>query len=377
MSTSHKRKRGGDYEDEPDDMAMARQLLPVANLPADFNEEPEDGPQYLFLVRRDARTLPMSTRVPNPYELPEPVEADSGSASSSSLLPDATWRRDFVDNFKNYRQNILQPTIHVTVPPTVHGRKIMPDKKQRGQWWAFLEGRPQSEWNPPKKASKQKDNFSQGMRGFSSERVVEDMHNDTHLPYDNSQETWRINDEGEVEKALIVDPTDSLPTPSGTPAPIDPQAMDYTSAAVSVTEAAPAPTTQSTALRPTLSLLSQIDHKYSLHLVMYFTHWINTYLEQKPGALCPTEVHGIWIFSLLARLEESISADDMNLVRHLARACMAYLKHSLSGRQPLMDARRGPLLTEKACWIVITIVADVLVQSDLWTDMESILKAAA
>lgn len=136
----------------------------------------------------------------------------------------------------------------------------MPDKKQRGQWWAFLEGRPQSEWNPPKKASKQKDNFSQGMRGFSSERVVEDMHNDTHLPYDNSQETWRINDEGEVEKALIVDPTDSLPTPSGTPAPIDPQAMDYTSAAVSVTEAAPAPTTQSTALRPTLSLLSQIDH---------------------------------------------------------------------------------------------------------------------
>lgn len=46
----------------------------------------------------------MSTRVPNPYELPEPVEADSGSASSSSLLPDATWRRDFVDNFKNYRQ---------------------------------------------------------------------------------------------------------------------------------------------------------------------------------------------------------------------------------------------------------------------------------
>lgn len=42
-----------------------------------------------------------------------------------------------------------------------------------------------------------------------------------------------------------------------------------------------------------------------------------------------------------------------------------------------MDARRGPLLTEKACWIVITIVADVLVQSDLWTDMESILKAAA
>ena len=33
------------------------------------------------------------------------------------------------------------------------------------------------------------------------------------------QETWHINDEGEVELALRIDPTESLPTPSGSPAP--------------------------------------------------------------------------------------------------------------------------------------------------------------
>jgi hypothetical protein len=27
----------------------------------------------------------------------------------------------------------------------------MPDKKDRDLWWAFLSGRPEEEWNPPKK----------------------------------------------------------------------------------------------------------------------------------------------------------------------------------------------------------------------------------
>ena len=35
-------------EDEP---VMGKQVLPVANLPSDFNGEPADGLQYLFTVR--------------------------------------------------------------------------------------------------------------------------------------------------------------------------------------------------------------------------------------------------------------------------------------------------------------------------------------
>ena len=40
-------------EDDGDDgePLLGRQILPVANLPDDFNEEPMDGMQYLFTVR--------------------------------------------------------------------------------------------------------------------------------------------------------------------------------------------------------------------------------------------------------------------------------------------------------------------------------------
>jgi hypothetical protein len=51
--SSFKRKRD-DYNDddlEEDSPSYGRQILPVANLPEDFNDEPMDGLQYLFMVR--------------------------------------------------------------------------------------------------------------------------------------------------------------------------------------------------------------------------------------------------------------------------------------------------------------------------------------
>jgi len=45
-----KRKRDFDFDDD-DEPSLGRQILPVANLPEDFSEEPADGMEYLFLVR--------------------------------------------------------------------------------------------------------------------------------------------------------------------------------------------------------------------------------------------------------------------------------------------------------------------------------------
>lgn len=70
----------------------------------------------------------------------------------------------------------------------------MPDKQERDLWWAFLEGRPESEWNPPKQPKQKK------IKGFQASAQPEHAH-----------------DEGEVELALRVDPTESFPTPSCTP----------------------------------------------------------------------------------------------------------------------------------------------------------------
>ena len=38
-------------EDDEDEPSFGKQILPVARLPDDFNGEPVDGLQYLFMVR--------------------------------------------------------------------------------------------------------------------------------------------------------------------------------------------------------------------------------------------------------------------------------------------------------------------------------------
>jgi hypothetical protein len=51
MAPGQKRKRGYDDDDDGENASGMRQILPVANLPADFAGEPTDGMQYLFMVR--------------------------------------------------------------------------------------------------------------------------------------------------------------------------------------------------------------------------------------------------------------------------------------------------------------------------------------
>lgn len=46
-----KRKRDETADSDDEETSYGRQILPVANLPDDFNEEPMDGMQYLFTVR--------------------------------------------------------------------------------------------------------------------------------------------------------------------------------------------------------------------------------------------------------------------------------------------------------------------------------------
>ena len=124
----------------------------------------------------------------------------------------------------------------------------------------------------------------------------------------------------------------------------------------------------------------------SLHLLMYFTHWINIHLAQ-PDMMSSriTEVHARWIFALLSRVEDYISADDMSLLRNLARASLSLLKKLMQQRNPghngeqiseispkVME-RDDFYVNERSCWIIITAVASVWGQRDLWTDVDSML----
>lgn len=48
---SFKRKRDEENDTDDDEPSFGRQILPVANLPEDFDGAPVDGLQYLFTVR--------------------------------------------------------------------------------------------------------------------------------------------------------------------------------------------------------------------------------------------------------------------------------------------------------------------------------------
>ena len=88
----------------------------------------------------------------------------------------------------------------------------MPDKKERDMWRAFLAGKPESDWNPPKKPKKQNPNARKAQTYISGLRAWSD-----NSSQDPPQESWQNNDEGEVEHVLRVDPAESLPSPVGTP----------------------------------------------------------------------------------------------------------------------------------------------------------------
>lgn len=121
---------------------------------------------------------------------------------------------------------------------------------------------------------------------------------------------------------------------------------------------------------------------------MYFTHWINLHLEQ-PGDSSTriTETHARWIFTLLSRIEDFISADDMSLLRNLARASLAFLKQSMQQSKHTNDeyaqnaqnnaAFEVEIMSNKSCWIILTTVADIWGQRDLWMDAEEMLNTIA
>ncbi|KAF8165513.1 hypothetical protein B0H34DRAFT_671336 [Crassisporium funariophilum] len=360
-----KRKRQDLDDSDEDEPAYGKQILPVANLPEDFSEEPMNGMQYLFTVRRDSRQLPDIVRAANPYGIPEPT-VEHQTPSVQVELPSKEWRDLFEMRFENFRKNLDQPTIHVGPADDVSYR-MMPEKKDRELWWAFLAGRPESEWNPPRKSKRQMKSqqyVDHGMRAWT---------NDTPDP---SHDSWQNNDEGEVEQVLTMDPAESLPSPLGTPVALDfleGISQPYCSQSTSV------PDCDEIAFiprEPSTRILKLIDERMALHLLMYFTHWINVHLQAPNHSSLPTESHARWILSLLSRIDDYISADDMNLLRNLARACLGLLRE-IKQKHNSSSTYLGPLglkpMGETSCWIIITAVAGVWKQHDLWMDAEAML----
>lgn len=160
-------------------------------------------------------------------------------------------------------QNSTQPTTHIAAPPP--GRKLIPDMRNRDAWWAFLTGRPATEWDAPKKPKGQRGfrtfpapahTYGRGMRAFAdvSEYEVVALQYDEEAPRAGpgvEDAHTHMSDEREVEQAITINPAESLPTPSSTPAPDNPADRAPTASSSS---------TSGTQPEPTPSLLRGIDH---------------------------------------------------------------------------------------------------------------------
>jgi len=294
--------------------------------------------EWSTFSRRENRSLPGVTRVANPYEVvdysEQPIEEFT---PSHPALPSPEWRAVYKKRFCNFRKNFNQPTIHVQYMPEGGGRKTMPDKQDRDLWWIFLSGRPEAEWNPPKKPRAQK----KKQKSRITDGFVE--HDETVLMYEESQSDIIVQEAPlvDIEREQVVPPS------------------------------------MFKGREPNPSLLKCIDERVALHLLMYFEHWFSLYLnETQRGIHYPTECHAKWIFSLLARIGDHISSDDIAMLRGLARACISILKQLLERLQPETLVTQEDFICERSCWIIISTVIDIWEQRDLWMDAENMLRTA-
>ena len=227
------------------------------------------------------------------------------------------------------------------------------------------------------------------MRGYDESSV---------LPYEDGRHPDFAPDmsmvsEYEVEQVIAMSTVGSLPTPSITPVPPDVQSR---------TEEVHQPVSESPSRHgppePTPTLVHQMDHvcltfltsiaanlrlqRFSLHILMYFAHWINLYLEQPTPRICNiTEAHARWMFVLLSRVDDYITADEQSTLRSLARGCMSLIKErmdapALAEANSASNEQSAPIGIA-SCWLIIAAVTGVWGQRDLWMDAEAMLNSTA
>lgn len=112
---------------------------------------------------------------------------------------------------------------------------------------------------------------------------------------------------------------------------------------------------------------------------MYFAHWMNIHLQHPAEpTFAILESHARWMFALLAKVEDFISADDMSQLRSLARACLELLvrrrKAGGPGVPDNLSSKNG--MAETSCWMIFTAVSGIWGQKDLWRDAETLLASA-
>lgn len=82
-------------------------------------------------------------------------------------------------------------------------------------------------------------------------------------------------------------------------------------------------------------------------------------------------LHTRWLFALLAHLDRRLSGEEIAELRALARTCITMLRNFRSMRARSMDLTGNHDIQQEAgAWMIITIIAGVWGQRDLWDEAQ-------
>ncbi|GAA5996726.1 SIP1 domain-containing protein [Rhodotorula paludigena] len=365
------------------------QVLPVAELDDDFAGDPEDGSQYLYLVRREAASHARIHRVDNPYEVAEAAVQRAHTATPASR-PSEAWRETFVRNFDAARKRMLLAPIH-SLPPVDPAN--IPPARDESAWRVFINGK-------RTKAVK--------VAAPPAAKPVQAVAKGT-----SSIEDTEMTDL-EAAKAAILASLD-LDSPDAEPEPPAP---------APVPAAPPTPSQQPEYERlpqlPSPALLVAIPPPALIHLLSHFNEWymerIDAYedkinyvpstifappaLRRKAGGATkpapappppsarttaapapapplPSAHESHWLLSILTRLEQVLDGDDLSTLRLLGKTLAGMAEASEAARAKRVAPAGGRSMQERRedeeeaegrarCWMVVAAIAGVWAQGDLW-----------
>ncbi|QRV72890.1 SIP1 domain-containing protein [Ceratobasidium sp. AG-Ba] len=351
-----KRKSGSlDDDEEP---TPGNRVLPVANLPDDFNKEPEDGAQYLFLVRRDALSLPHTTRADNPYAAPIVSSIPSARKPPHPCIPSEEWRTSFEETFKAFRQSwrsnrANQPEESSTRTPQT------PRPRDRDGWLQFINGVSKS----PKKSQELQYPPS---TAFTPRSVLTAKFAVPMTPTPTPPAQLNPSPPRNIQTAGIIDdepPVSVKEEPDEEPLSSEPQ-------------------------KPIPSIIRKMDDAGVIYLLMFISHWIRKSLENISSTTPPNPLtrpfyfprhHQQWAFALLAQLDTSLRSEEISHLRELARACIDAIKEDLEFDGPafvpptLEDSITAKYTHLIGTWMIVGAVASVWGQRDMWEHAEDVL----
>jgi len=331
--------------------------------------------------------LPNTTRVHNPFELPEVVlPAPSSSVANSKLIPSQEWLQLFETRFRNLRKNIQQPTIHVGTSCTA----TIPPSMDRILWWSFFQGEPKENWYPEKRSKRSQKRMAKQMNAESSlfeegppykkSRLEQSAPIAAVVPSNGAREALKgASEDKEIE--LQPEEGDHVRT----------QQIVYTEEGELVEPASGDgdiekcnSISESTGIKQrevTFAALQTLEAKQALQLIRSFTYWLSHQPPIDENERSPTEryfpvsnSHARWVFGLLSILETHLTSDEIHMLRELARSIITLINNRL--KQSIQSSRSTEtLLAELApWWMNVAIVVTIWGQRDLWNDAEDMVR---